>query len=796
MIALTGTQCRWLAVGLLLVLFAQLATSAVVKSPTFDEPLHAARSYVVLATGDWRMQAGHLPLVHRLIGPVFWLLSPRPDPRALSGWSPLLAAQLAREILQGFDLHLDALIFPPRLVVMGLALLLGALLYRWAEQRHGPTGGLLAALAYTFSPNILAHGRLVTTDLALACFSFLAVYAFERWLVQPTVGRFVIAGLALGLALGCKVSALLLLPVFALLSLARSGGLGEDQPKRPRGSANWLQQLVCRAVWLVLAILLALLVVWLLYGLEIGRWAEQWPALPLSSYVKSVLQVREHGGARGHPAFLMGRRSGGGWPQYFPIALALKTPLPTLIGALAGSVWLLWRRRWWAVLSGILPPVVFLAAAVFSSLNIGYRHILVIVPFLILQLAALAEIPRHRTTAAVPILGLALWLVAGTLGIHPDYLAYFNELAGGPGEGHRYLTDSNLDWGQDLIQLRDYLEARGIETISLSYFGNVDPTEYGIQYTPLPSHFSLGEVEGFTPFAPAPGFYAISVTNLTGQYLVEDPSVLDWFNHQTPITSIGHSINVYHVSPDRSPPTWVGICRAPGTPLDSKTFTQNVGRDNLRFVHFDCRSSWVFADGGQPAWFVVPATDQTRGIAPPLGAWGTVYEQENYGGKRLFTIYRWDGRDLQARVDALRTDPQVTPPLPVDVGGCLALLGYEAGSSAARAGDEVSLTTYWRVLSQPDQPLSLLAHLVDQEGRPVAIGDALGVPIEGWASGDIIVQAHRLSLGSAVAPGTYRLQTGAYWLPGVDRLPVFDEEGKPLAGHVIPLTTIHVEAAS
>ncbi|MGC9335495.1 MAG: hypothetical protein ACP5JJ_15190 [Anaerolineae bacterium] len=398
------------------------------------------------------------------------------------------------------------------------------------------------------------------------------------------------------------------------------------------------------------------------------------------------MSVREHGGARGHPAFLMGERSGDGWRAYFPIALAIKTPLPTLIAALIGAVWLPLRRRWWDWLTAFLPGALFMVVAMFSSLNIGYRHILPVVPFLILLLSACAEFPWQRLPFTLAGASLALWLVVGTLRIHPDYLAYFNALAGGPAGGHRYLTDSNLDWGQDLKRLGDYLERRNIEQVHLSYFGNVDPTAYGIRYKPLPSHYSIGEVEGFTPFAPEPGIYAISVTNLSGQFLVENPTVLDWFNHQDPIASMGHSINIYQVESHTPAPTWVGICQAPGAPLDSATFAHQVGREDLRFVHFDCRSSWVFASEDDPGWFVVPATGETEDVTPLAGSWVTVYEQENYDGKRLFTVYRWDSpMALQAHLNAL----QQTATLPARVGDTLTLLGYETDASTCRSSQDL-----------------------------------------------------------------------------------------------------------
>lgn len=789
---LTPAWCRRLTVGLLLLQFTQLVTSAVVKSPTFDEPFHASRGYVNLAVRDWQMmQAGHTPFIYLLTGPLFWSLPDRPDLHELLARSAASShREMAWEVLRAFDRPLDVLIFPPRVIVMGLTLLLGAALCRWAAERHGSAAGVLTLFVYTFSPNILAHGRLITTDLAFTCCFFLAVYTFQCLLVQSSVRRLMATGLALGFALGSKVSGLLLIPVFALLTLLRTSGIGVDILQRLRSFGEWSRRLASFVGWLVLTVLIAFFVLWALYGFETGSWAEHWLALP--TYVKAVLQVRNHS-ERGHPAFLMGQRSAGGWWQYFPIALLLKTPLPTLIGAFAGTVWLVRWRRWWAVLTGVLPPALFFIVALRSSLNIGYRHILPVVPFLILLVGALAEAPWRCMAGAMLGGGMALWLVVGTFGIYPDYLAYFNELAGGPAGGHRYLTDSNLDWGQDLIRLREYLRTQAIEKVYLSYFGNVDPAEYGIRYTPLPSHFSLGKVKGFTPFAPAPGFYALSITNLSGQYFGENSSVLDWFNHQAPIANIGHSINVYRVLPDVSPPTWVGVCFAPDAPLNNEAFAQGVGCADLRFVYFDCRSSWVFAEEGGPAWLVVPATGETEKVAPPTGSWQVVFEQENYAGRRLFTIYRWEAQQaLGAHLDALKTDPLVTPLLPVRVEDRLALLGYDVYDTVVMPGNEMRFTTYWQVLAHVDRPLSLMAHLLDQAGHPVAVGDALGVPVEGWSPGDVIVQTHQLTLDPAVPPGCYWLQTGAYWLSEMNRLSAFDAQGTRLPTDAIPLTTVEV----
>ena len=786
----TGRR-RWLAVGLLLVLFTQLVTSAAVKSPTFDEPFHTARTYYVMTTGNWDMQAGHLPLLYRLLGPMFWTLPDLPPGSELPRGRD--SVEMAREIIRALDQPYDILIFPLRVLVMGLTMVLGASLYRWAAQRHGARGGLLALFAYVFSPNLLAHGRLVTTDIALTCLFFLAVYAFYRLLERPTIGRCSVAGLALGLALGSKASALVLVPIFGLLVLARSVLPDDRCPSSPKESPPWHHRCLSHTGWWAGTTGVAVFLLWMLYGFDIGPWIEGWPALPLGTYLETLFEVGAHVGPQGHPAFFMGQRSGHGWAAYFPIALAIKTPLPTLIGALAGGLLLLRRRRWWSWLTVSLPIVLFLAASVFSSLTIGYRHILPIVPFLILSLSALGEV-RSRGLV-IPVAGgaLALWLAVGTLRIYPDYLTHFNELVGGPQGGHRYLTDSNLDWGQDLIQLRKYIESRSIDQLYLSYFGNVDPAAYGIRYQPLPSHFSIGEVDRFTPFSPAPGFYAISATSISGQYFVENPSILNWFAHQEPLANIGYSINIYQVDPDPTAPAWVAMCHAPGAPLTVEQFTEWVGRDDLRFVHLDCRQSWAFLDQGAPGWYVVPTTDETDRINPPVGSWLTVYAQENYDGKRLFTVYRWEGQvELKAHLEAM----QLMHSSAGRVGDTLEFLGHEMSwVEEDPSGPSLRVLVYWRVLAEPDHSLSLMAHLLDQHGSVSAVGDALGVPIHNWAPGDIIVQQHRLAWAWSGPSDERWIELGAYALPTLERLPVSDRTGVPLPGDAIRLPAIGMSSA-
>jgi hypothetical protein len=146
---------------------------------------------------------------------------------------------------------------------------------------------------------------------------------------------------------------------------------------------------------------------------------------------------------------------------------------------------------------------------------------------------------------------LVAWQAAGTLWIHPHYLAFFNEVAGGPKNGWRHLVDSNLDWGQDLPGVKRWMAAHGVEKVWLSYFGTAPPEHYGIDYEPLPSFLPLGRTEATRPMQ-AGDYVVVSATNLHGVYVWDAPpeflSFVDFLRAtQTPVAIIGHSIFIYQL---------------------------------------------------------------------------------------------------------------------------------------------------------------------------------------------------------------------------------------------------------
>jgi hypothetical protein len=388
-----------------------------------------------------------------------------------------------------------------------------------------------------------------------------------------TLTRVAAAGLALGAALAAKFSALILLPVLvvlaAIVAARREPLVLEVGPRRALDGVGSR----ARALGLVLVAMgaLALAVLWAAYGFRFAATADPafessipWerlrpdaPAVARATdaaraahllpepYLWGFVRFFKHQQAR--PSFLLGARSDDGFAGFFPVSFALKTPVALLV-LLAVSGWLAaargMRRRTDVFLW--IPVLLYAAVSLTRGINIGHRHLLPLYPFLFVaagRVATWAGAGGRRGPKAV-VAALALWHVGAALWIHPHYLAYFNELAGGPSRGYRILVDSSLDWGQDLRGLKPYMEAHGIARVKLSYFGTADPAYYGIPHDLLPSYLPLPrEVE--RSFA-AGDVLAVSATNLQGVYLDPgDRPMMERLRLERPVDSVGYSILIF-----------------------------------------------------------------------------------------------------------------------------------------------------------------------------------------------------------------------------------------------------------
>lgn len=221
----------------------------------------------------------------------------------------------------------------------------------------------------------------------------------------------------------------------------------------------------------------------------------------------------------------------------------MKTPVPVLVLLLAATLYYLrYRKEYWFDALFLFVPVIALFIIFMSSnFAIGVRYLLPVYPFIFVIIGGLLLYGGRVSYLFWP---MAVWYIGATLFTAPHYLAYFNELIGGPGNGYNYLVDSNLDWGQDLKGLKKYMDSKGIKRISLSYFGIDSPKRYGIEYDWLPSHYLYNPTPEKALEATRNRFVAISVTNLQGVYL-NPKDMYAWLRKYEPVAKIGFSIFVY-----------------------------------------------------------------------------------------------------------------------------------------------------------------------------------------------------------------------------------------------------------
>ncbi len=388
------------------------------EAQTWDEGTHLAAGLSYWRTGDYRMNPEHPPL-GKLLCALPLLFMDVSLPFQYPSWDQGDELDFGAQFLYTNKLSADQILFPARLVTIALTLSLGGILAFWTRRHFGAASGLLALVLFAFDPNIIAHGRYVTTDLIVTLFSFLACVLWGEALVRPATWRVAAAGAALGLALASKFTALFLLPVFLILALRRRPGW------RP----------------ILLVIVSAYVALLIPYLPELIRH----PALIPHPYVTGLTTVRHEYSNGARPAYLLGQISGQGWWYYFPIAYLVKAPAG-LLGFLVTAAALIARKRPKVPFQGFavaVPAAVYWIFCLFSRTDLGIRHLL---PAYVLMLPLIAAVAA-RLAPKWLTLALAALVAIESLSIYPDYLAFFNWPSGGPSHGPRYLVDSNIDWG-------------------------------------------------------------------------------------------------------------------------------------------------------------------------------------------------------------------------------------------------------------------------------------------------------------------------------------------------------------
>ena len=551
------------------------------QSPTVDESVHLLGGYSYLKWGDYRVNPEHPPLV-KIWAALPLLALGLTDPRPVnSTWGQILEKEpggpvypLARETL--FRLN-DAsrLFFYGKLQMIILSVVLACFVYFWTRRLFGVLAATVALFLYAFDPNVLAHSTIIHTDMAFAAIVFISTCAFWRALSHLTWRNLLFASSLFGLAVITKHSFIALLPIWLTLGLLRAI---DREPQtfalrplvgvvtaKPQGKLAFLGLLIASSL------ITGYLFVWAAYGFRFSAVPAAAPLFmtklsgaqnaAVEQIQSLVLEYRIFPEALvagylynlkiwRHAAYLLGNISQDGFWSYFPVAFAVKTPLPTilLLGVVVGT---LLSRKKTAYLWLAIPVLIYFALAILSRFNIGIRHLLPIYPFLFVLIGGAVqglwqEGSRIKRAGLVIV---ALWYAGSTLASFPHYLSYFNELAGGGKNGHKVLLDSNLDWGQDLKGLKQWLDQRGIKHVQLAYFGTADPKYYGID-----DFYSTENLRRWPAAVDAeitlPEHFAISANFLYGDELFLPAELAQRFQpykSREPVGSVGYSILVFKV---------------------------------------------------------------------------------------------------------------------------------------------------------------------------------------------------------------------------------------------------------
>jgi hypothetical protein len=594
-------------------------------SAIFDETAHIPAGYSYMRYLDMRLNPEHPPLIKDLAGVPLLFMNLNFD-QTQEFWTKSVDGQwdAGRSFLWHSGNDADKIIFWSRLPIVILSLILGWFIFKWVREISGIIAGLFALTIYAFDPNFLGHNHFVTTDIGICAFMTFSFYYFLRFIKHPSWKHTVIFGIFLGLVQLAKFSSVLLFPVYGLVMIIYPLVIVKID-KRDSNFAFRLKSVGRYLGKGITAGAISIVVVWMLYFVntfnmpteklaeiinyqfnpanEIASVKIVNKALlaldsnnitkPLAEYFLGVGMVFKRV-AGGNGAYFMGQVSSKSFPAYFPTVFLIKEPLPSLffmlsalVLAIAGFAKFLsseaknkFKKFWEKIAKYLRENITSVALSMFvflysymsvtGNLNIGFRHLFPILPFVfILTTKVIFDFwkklhsRQSELIFGIILSALVLFLVSNTVSAHPAFMSYFNQTAGGPKNGYKYVTDSNADWGQDLKRLKvwvnDYnnciqkgcylqynrpkyiIENKIIDKIHLNYFGGSD-----IKY-----YFGEQAIDWWDSRRPIePGWYAISTNYLMGSFYdkeKKDTESYRWIRNIKPVAQVGTSIFVYYI---------------------------------------------------------------------------------------------------------------------------------------------------------------------------------------------------------------------------------------------------------
>ncbi|MCA1593937.1 MAG: glycosyltransferase family 39 protein [Acidobacteria bacterium] len=562
-----------LACAVLLVLMAANLLAAISrKSITNDEIVHIPAGYYHLVDGYFQLNNEHPPLVKMWAALPLLFIQPNealPSAGETKGNFSELMWSYHQRFWPNNKENFETICYWTRAMMVAVAVALGVLIFTYARNLFGARAAVFAVALYTLEPTVLAHGRIVHTDVPAALVYLLFFFALRHYLNARTLRRALLVGLACGVALITKFSMIVVLPVLALVTLG--GILFAPRLRESR------KRIVLHAVLAACVVLFVVNAAYYFKRPPLEPADVQWvqtrspdafnswmtffragskivPTYYLFGQYNVLLHNRD-----GHPTSLLGQYNVMGWWYYFPVAFALKTSLPFLFVSIAALTWALWRllkKRDARFLWLLVPFAAYALLSMSGHINIGVRHFLPAYPFLFIAGGALLErltrVRRpHHLAVALVVLTFG-WMCVEALRAYPDYVPYMNQLASSHPRWW-YLSDSNVEWGDDARELAGYLHARGEREVRGAVSGGWGTlAQYGIAYheifpkpgvtIPETRYVAIGAgfLNGSTISVPA---------DAEGRLVSEEQRINYLADYRTlqPEAVLGHSIYVYRV---------------------------------------------------------------------------------------------------------------------------------------------------------------------------------------------------------------------------------------------------------
>lgn len=537
------------------------------ESQTWDEANHIFAGYRTWTDGDFGLNPEHPPLV-KLLATIPLLRAQLKNPVLEERYFKEDAFLRGKEFLYQNDA--DKILARTRTAAAVLTLLTALVVFLATREMFGRGAAFVALILLTFDPNLLAHGALITNDVGFACFMLLSVYTFYRFVKSPAALRLVVAGASVGLALAVKHTGVLIVPILFLLALSEilRNVFASDREKITRHTLKTLGSLV-------LIMLIGWVVLWSFYrfrydarphGLQLNpplaeyvkglEPHEAWPISTMArlrilpeSYLYGLVDIKLT--ANYYTSYVLGKVYAHSVWFYFPVTFLIKSTVGVLALSLLSLAVVVSGRlsRGREILFLLVPPGVYLVVALTAGMNIGVRHVLIVYVFVYVLIGGAAWALIRRSRRRAYIVGALLLLHLGSsLMAFPNYIAYGNELWGGPSQTYRYLSDSNADWGQQLKSVKQYLDQRGVKECWFVYFaeGVAEPSYYGIPCKPLPTINTLWLNLPIEVPESIDGPVLISAANLSGfEFGPGSLDPYDQFKRLSPTAVIDRGVFVF-----------------------------------------------------------------------------------------------------------------------------------------------------------------------------------------------------------------------------------------------------------